>query len=395
MDFKNIKVVKNSAERTTITIDGIIGGDYWWKDKEEGNVLTTEDLRKELRKISDIKTSIIDVVILSPGGDVHTALVIHDMLKELNATINTKIYGLSASAATIIHQAGNTRLISKYAMALVHKASAFVWGNANAFQQAVDDMNAVDETIKQIYIDNGVPAEKVEELFAVADGNGRWQKSSEFIENGFADGYIQDAEDNDKALKNIDKKMFQNLKISMPENLPTAQNSSFNEFVQNPIQFIQNIIKTNPMNEKLKKVADIIAAADVKNENGTVSLAATNFEKLLDAIEKAKVEKTTAENNLATKTSEMQNTISQKETALQNEITVHTTTKNSLTEKETALQNEITAHTTTKNSLTEKENKVTELQNLIDGKGKPSSPNNSDSKENIDWEGCPHMQEED
>ena len=29
------------------------------------------------------------------------------------------------------------------------------------------------------------------------------------------------------------------------------------------------------MNEKLKKVADIIAAADVKNENGTVSLAAT------------------------------------------------------------------------------------------------------------------------
>ena len=39
----------------------------------------------------------------------------------------------------------------------------------------------------------------------------------------------------------------------MPENLPTAQNSSFNEFVQNPIQFIQNIIKNQSHERKVKK----------------------------------------------------------------------------------------------------------------------------------------------
>lgn len=392
--MKGINVINNSAVKATIIIDGIIGGDYWWKDKETGNALTSDELRKEFSFIQEIKASIIDVKIMSPGGSVHHALVMRDMLKEHHAIINTILYGFSASAATIIHQAGDKRLVSKYSFGLVHKASNWCEGNENDFTTALEDIRTVDSTIKQIYIDNGVDEVKVNELFEANNGNGKWQTASEFIANGFADGYIEENEDSDKAIKNIDRKVFQNLKITIPEDLlqtqPTNQqtNTTLENFLADPKNFILNLLKRNPMNEKLKKVSDIINSTDVTNTNGVVSLSAQNFEKILDALDIAKTEKATAENTLKL------------------EQEAHTVTKNLVTEKDTEITNagttlkaEQDAHTVTKNLVIEKDAKIVELINLAEGKPNVTNPKGSDLNKNgnvVDWAaaGCSHMLEE-
>lgn len=401
--MKGIKLITDSAEKATIIIDGIIGDDEWWKDKEAGNALTSGQLRKEFSFINEIKASTIEVCIMSLGGSVHHGLVMHDMLKEHPATIITRMYGFSASAATIIHQSGDRRLVSKYSFGLVHKASNWCDGNENDFISGLESLRTVDGTIKQIYIDNGVEKALVEELFEANNGNGRWQKADEFIANGFADGYIQESDDSDKYTRNIDKKIFKNLNITIPENLIPQQtsnppaNKTLENFLADPKQFILNLIKRNPMNKKLEKVADLINAADVTSSNGVVSLSAQNFEKILDALDVAKTEKAAAEDSLKAKAGEFANTLKLEQDA-------HQATRDLLKAKETEITNagntlkqEQDAHAATKNLATEKEARITELTDLLEGGSNHSKPRGSDlnSGNTIDWSGCTHMQEED
>lgn len=394
--MKGIKIINNSSEKATIIIDGYIGDEDWYYDdrqKEPGTALTPEQLRQEFSFIAQIKASIIDVKIMSLGGDVHCGLVMHDMLKEHKAVINTMGYGIMASAATIIHQAGTNRYISKNALSMVHKASMCCCGNENDFIAAQNDLKTVDATLKQIYIDNGVQESVINDLFEVDNGNGKYMSAKEFIDLGFADGYIPDNLDEPINLKNIDKKILKNLNIKLPENLQTEdpKNTLLDKFLSNPVEFFQNIInpKPNPMNQKIEKISDILNKADIKNENGVVSLSAANFEKLLDSLDQAKSEKETAVNDLATKTTESQN-------AFKAEQDAHAATKNQVTEKENDLKVEQDAHTATKNVVTEKETKITELTNLLAKGTNPTDHKAEDANaQKTDWSGCPHMQEED
>lgn len=400
--MKGIKIVKNSVERATIVIDGYIGDEWWGEGKEQGTALSPAELRQEFAFIAEIKASIIDVKIMSPGGDVHAALVMYDMLKEHKAVVNTMGYGLIASAATIIHQAGNNRYISTYALPLVHKASTCRCGNENDFIAAASDMHTVDTTIKQIYIDNGVEEQAIIDLFEADNGNGKYLSAKEYIDYGFADGYIPENLDEPNKLKNLDKKILRNLNIKLPENMETIDvetPSALDNFLSNPIAFITNIInpKPNPMNQKLQKISDILEASKVKNENGVVSLASADFEKLLDSIESFKTDKNTAENSLSDKTNEFANT-------LKTEQDAHNATKDLLNAKETDITNaanvlktEQDAHTATKNTVIEKEDKITELTNLLASKADVTTPKGSDAKisDKTDWSGCPHMLEQD
>lgn len=157
-----MKVIKNQADQSAvIEIEEVIGGDGWWDPTN-----TRKWLREQLEQIKALKGEIthLRVNINSPGGDVDSALAIHDMIRELDAATETRIYGLSASAATIIAQAGDVRKQSDNAIQMIHQASGGVWGNAEAHEKAVQILRKLDEKILDIYMKrSSIDREKMKE----------------------------------------------------------------------------------------------------------------------------------------------------------------------------------------------------------------------------------------
>ena len=109
LSITNFAEVKGGkATISTIDIEGTIG-EAWWEDSPN----TAKAMKKELKAIGELNAEEIIVNIHSLGGSVDHGLAIHDLLRENKARVTTRVTGgMSASAATIIAQAGDTREIS-------------------------------------------------------------------------------------------------------------------------------------------------------------------------------------------------------------------------------------------------------------------------------------------
>lgn len=172
----------NQADATdsTITFDvhGAIGDDV------EG--VTAKQFAQSLQEMAGK-----DVVlrINSPGGVVADALQIYDLLSQHNGKVETQIYGASASAATIISQAG-TRKMSANALMLVHHAWGMHMGNKFALQSAIKDLEQFDKRILSIYTAKGANGQHVANLMAENEGNGRWMDAEEALRFGLIDQII-------------------------------------------------------------------------------------------------------------------------------------------------------------------------------------------------------------
>lgn len=179
--------ITNKADKVVeIDIEGYIGSQPW--DDEVTVKNTKEAMKKELKRIADIKADTIIVNINSPGGDVSHGISIHDLLAQSKAKVITDLRGMSASAATLIWQAGNTRRMSDNALPLIHNASTFAWGNKFDIKQMADDLEKIDERILNIYLKRAKTDEsKLKKLFDENNGHGRWMSPEEALEYGLVD----------------------------------------------------------------------------------------------------------------------------------------------------------------------------------------------------------------
>lgn len=172
---------KNIAE---LTIDGIIGEDMFAMD--EGN--TKEQMRAQLKEIDSIQADKIVVNISSLGGDVDHGLSIHDLLASNSAEVETNVIGMTASAATIIAQAGDVRKMSDNALYLVHRAWTMAMGNTNDFEAMSKDLAKLDDRISNIYAKrSNRTKEEFLELMNESNGDGIWISAEEAQEFGLID----------------------------------------------------------------------------------------------------------------------------------------------------------------------------------------------------------------
>lgn len=183
----------NMEDKAVIDIDGAIGFDImkWLEDEPQNDA---ETIKKMLR---DITAPEIVVNINSPGGDVNDGLVIHDLLQEHPSKVTTVVRGLSASAATIISQAGY-RKISKNSRILVHKPMAGMggWFNVDDLQSVIDDLNGIEETILGVYVSAGTKTkEEYLELMSRNSGHGVWISADEALEWGLVDEVYEPSSD--------------------------------------------------------------------------------------------------------------------------------------------------------------------------------------------------------
>jgi len=180
---KNRKFYNFARDETTggreLFIDGEISSAQWFGDE-----ITPRDFKEQLFS----GNGDITLWISSPGGCVISASEIYSMLKDYQGEITVKIYGMAASAATIIAMAGDKILMSPTALFLIHNPWTVAVGDKSEMQKASATLDAVKESIINAYeIRTGLPRAKISRLMDLEQA----MDANYAIALGFADGMIE------------------------------------------------------------------------------------------------------------------------------------------------------------------------------------------------------------
>ena len=182
-EFRNYKN-QEGAEKRELYITGEISMDAWYSDDT-----TPAAFQEELYG----STGDVDMWISSPGGDVFAAAQIyHDITQYKGGKVTAYVYGLCASAATVIAMAANAIRMSPVALLLIHNPSMIAWGESGDMKRSAEQLDAVKETIINAYEQKtGLSRE---ELSRYMDQEKAFD-ATEAIELGFADGLIESEQD--------------------------------------------------------------------------------------------------------------------------------------------------------------------------------------------------------
>lgn len=160
----------------SITIFDVIGSDPW-----TGGGFTATRMAGILRSLGPKPLS---VEINSPGGDMFDGIAIYNMLKEHPAEVTVKVYGLAASAASVIAMAGDTVEMGAGAFIMIHNAWGAVIGNQNDQRNAADLFAQFDAAMADIYAARtGLAADKIAKMMDAETFIG----AKDAIDMGFAD----------------------------------------------------------------------------------------------------------------------------------------------------------------------------------------------------------------
>tara|TARA_R100001244_G_scaffold113850_1_gene84324 strand:+ start:307 stop:924 length:618 start_codon:yes stop_codon:yes gene_type:complete len=107
-------------------------------------------MRSLLQNRTD-KTAPVNLMINSPGGDVHEMLGIIDYIESLEVKVNTICRGRAFSAAAIILACGTgTRMMSKRSTVMFHQSSSFCGGKMSDITAYLDNVRCLEKSIYDI-----------------------------------------------------------------------------------------------------------------------------------------------------------------------------------------------------------------------------------------------------
>ncbi len=141
----------------------------------------------------------IRVRIDSPGGDVFAGAAIRSLLREYKGSVDIRIDGLCASAATFIAYAKKDYrvVISSLGAVMIHHPWTFSFGNASDLRKDADELEKISNVLIDIYTQR--TGKTAAEISALMDDE-TLMLGEEAVSNGFAD------EMTDKTYARIDGK---------------------------------------------------------------------------------------------------------------------------------------------------------------------------------------------
>ena len=125
-------------------------GEQWWKEEGDDNIYSLQDLEKALKENKDANT--IDIYINSVGGSVFDGVAMYNLLKRHKAYKRVFIEGFACSVASVIAMCGNQIIMPKSSIMMIHNAWTVAMGNANELRKQADDLDKINETIKNAYL---------------------------------------------------------------------------------------------------------------------------------------------------------------------------------------------------------------------------------------------------
>lgn len=136
--------------------------------------------------ISEANGEPLLVEINSGGGDVFAGSEIYTALKAYAGTVEIDIVGLAASAASVIAQAGHSR-ISPTALFMVHNVSGSAAGDFHDMQQEAEILQTANKAVAAAYLEK--TGKSMEELLGIMDAE-TWMDAQKAVEYGFVDEVI-------------------------------------------------------------------------------------------------------------------------------------------------------------------------------------------------------------
>ena len=145
---------------------------------------SAQSFKQELDDLGEIET--LNIYINSPGGDVFEGNTIMNMLKRKKCTKNVYIDGLAASIASVIAMAGDKIIMPSNSMMMIHNAWTYAIGNSKDLRKLADDLDKVNASIRQAYLDKAGDKLDEETLINLMD-NETWLTAQECFDYGLCD----------------------------------------------------------------------------------------------------------------------------------------------------------------------------------------------------------------
>ena len=156
----------------------------WTGKKAEGNFIELSGFLKDFERLKTMDK--VTFRINSVGGEVYSGIAIYNHIRELKGYTVTKVDGLAASAASVIFQAGEERVMNSGAQMMIHGASSMLFGYYNLadIAEVKQALESINNSIAKIY-SNYSPKSERELLEAMKRTT--WLTADEAVEWGLAD----------------------------------------------------------------------------------------------------------------------------------------------------------------------------------------------------------------
>lgn len=159
-----------------ITILDVIGYDWW-----TGEGVTAKRVSAALRSIGNKP---VTVIINSPGGDFMEGITIYNMLRAHPAKVTVQIFGIAASAASVIAMAGDEIQIAKLGFMMIHNTQWVASGDRHVMSETGEIMAVFDRAAAEMYAERtGIDIEAVVTMLDTET----WMAGQGAVDQGFAD----------------------------------------------------------------------------------------------------------------------------------------------------------------------------------------------------------------
>lgn len=268
-EFRNYKG-QNGEDRRELYVTGEIAEEGWWGDET-----TPDEFEKELYG----GKGAVDMWISSPGGDVFAAAKIYNSITQYKGgQVTAYVYGLCASAATVITMAASEVRMSPTALMLIHNPYTIAIGESEDMKKTADQLDAVKETIINAYVQKtGMDRSELSEYM----NQEKAFDATEAIELGFADGLIESEQDKFSAapVSNTAMARFYNsvrdwklaFQARADEKQVTQEEDSMTKDAKVP-EVVDEIPAVDEVQDKVEAKAEPVAAVvDVKDFEAVVN----------------------------------------------------------------------------------------------------------------------------
>ena len=193
-----LKQRAEDAGTLELYIYGDVEGDSqnFWTGEVIRSETSAKALRDALAEYPDANE--IAIYINSAGGSVTEGTAIYNQLKRHGAHKTVYVDGFACSIASVIAMAGDTVVMPRNALMMIHNMSMGVFGNAAELRKAADNLDTINQAGMAAYLQKAgekLDAGKLKEMYDAET----WLTAAQCMELGLADQYADKDADMSKA----------------------------------------------------------------------------------------------------------------------------------------------------------------------------------------------------